>query len=461
MRYYIFAIIVCSHYFGNSQCPSGDLYLDTQLEVDEFLIDYPNCTTIDGDLKLQSSEITDLSPLINLTTINGYLWLDACTNLTSLNGLDNVTNTGSLLIDNLDALENLNGLNSLILCDDIFIIQNDILNNIDALTNIESVYLSSTNNLLVEDIGISQNPFLSSCDIYSVCGALNIPTTTFAIYDNLTNCNSKDEILDQCDCPDLPGIPLSMDTNDTIEIFLPCYMEYELVSSNANLLNFSEDNIIYEDLILSNSQNFYIATSSTAGTIDIQRENLITGDLDIVTVNINPALPITYSAKLTANGIGDKIKLQWSTAQEINNSHFIIQHSQDGGNRFKDIGKVEGNYNSNSPINYTYTHNSPLVGINYYRLKQVDHDGKFEYSDIVSVVFGIKEELSIHPNPATNDITITSNHAESYRLYNSVGKIMTKGELIEGSTEINIEEYDNGVYILVSGSGEVVRILKI
>lgn len=93
--------------------------------------------------------------------------------------------------------------------------------------------------------------------------------------------------------------------------------------------------------------------------------------------------------------------LQWATATEINNSHFEIEHSADGRN-FEYIGKVNGAGESQTLLQYTFTDESPAVGLNYYRLKQVDFDGQFEYSKVVSVSLDRKggSDMEVFPNPA-------------------------------------------------------------
>ncbi len=104
-----------------------------------------------------------------------------------------------------------------------------------------------------------------------------------------------------------------------------------------------------------------------------------------------------------ADVVDRKVNLQWVTASEINNDYFTIQRSADGNN-FKDIktvpSKADYGY-SNSTLFYEAWDNKPLEGISYYRLKQTDFDGSYEYSDIVAV--NIEKEsvakLKLFPNP--------------------------------------------------------------
>lgn len=76
--------------------------------------------------------------------------------------------------------------------------------------------------------------------------------------------------------------------------------------------------------------------------------------------------------------------LEWSTASEINNNYFEIERSIDGQD-FEYIGEIQGKGNSSSNINYQFIDEYPKQTINYYRLKQVDYDGLFEYSKIIAI----------------------------------------------------------------------------
>lgn len=94
-------------------------------------------------------------------------------------------------------------------------------------------------------------------------------------------------------------------------------------------------------------------------------------------------LPIELGS-FTATHTGTEVNLEWMTVTEENNSHFIIQRTLDGVD-YEDIGMVEGAGTSNDPIDYTYVDRRPYMGTSYYRLKQVDYDGKFGYSEVVAV----------------------------------------------------------------------------
>jgi Secretion system C-terminal sorting domain len=96
-----------------------------------------------------------------------------------------------------------------------------------------------------------------------------------------------------------------------------------------------------------------------------------------------------------------KARLNWVTASEKDNDYFDIERSGDGIN-FMKIGQVKGSGNSNVTLNYMWYDLKPLQSLSYYRLKQVDFNGNFEYSRIQSCVFNGKKEgnsFTLYPNP--------------------------------------------------------------
>ncbi|MEP6675050.1 MAG: T9SS type A sorting domain-containing protein [Ferruginibacter sp.] len=120
-------------------------------------------------------------------------------------------------------------------------------------------------------------------------------------------------------------------------------------------------------------------------------------------------LPVTLG-DFTAKKINEnKIQLDWFTFSENNNSGFYVERSLDNTTSFSSIGFIAAkgtNGNSNQKLDYTFTDNNNHKGINYYRLKQVDRDGKFIYSKILGINFNDKLSVQVFPNPVTDHVTI-------------------------------------------------------
>jgi len=148
----------------------------------------------------------------------------------------------------------------------------------------------------------------------------------------------------------------------------------------------------------------------------------------------------------------ENVSLFWSTASEINNSYFIVERSKDGV-YWNDILEVEGAGNSSTIITYQDIDYEPLLGVSYYRLRQVDFDGNFSYSKIEAVNFEEQYDNTIiaYPNPAKDMITFTGN-IDQYAVFNIIGqnvqlKINSLGK--ENSLLIlDISNLSSGVYVL-------------
>jgi hypothetical protein len=102
----------------------------------------------------------------------------------------------------------------------------------------------------------------------------------------------------------------------------------------------------------------------------------------------NP-LPVSWLKMSNAIMENNQTHISWSVATQINNEKYIIEHSNPGSYRdalnFSPIAEITGDGTSNETKHYEYIHKSPSIGINYYRIKQIDYDGKYSYSDIASV----------------------------------------------------------------------------
>lgn len=120
-------------------------------------------------------------------------------------------------------------------------------------------------------------------------------------------------------------------------------------------------------------------------------------------------LPVTLT-EFTGEAVNETSVLKWATATEKNNSGFIIERSA-AGTQYDSIGFIAGNINTTTRQTYTFTDNHPLYGRNYYRLKQVDLDRRYEYSGLVTVIQKDAPALQVYPNP-TSDYLILETRQE-------------------------------------------------
>lgn len=179
------------------------------------------------------------------------------------------------------------------------------------------------------------------------------------------------------------------------------------------------------------------------------------GNLEI----LNGVLPVELSY-FDAFQEGEFVILEWETLEEINNDGFEVLHSVNG----VDWNMLDFVFGENEAAEYDYRHTNPELGTNYYKLKQVDFDGHFKYTDIKSVRIETKEDaLNIFPNPTHNYVNVNS--SETYKtasVFNRNGKLM-KTYSIEESTRINLSDLEGGVYFIrLSGlNGQMSKVSRV
>ena len=137
---FVLALIIHTSVYSQSCLPDGILF-NTQVQIDSFQINYPNCTIIEGDIEITGDDITNLAGLSTLTSIEGDLFIGYCTALQNLSGLDNITSIGQTIRIYMNtALVNLSGLDNIsFVGQNLRITNNDTLSDISSLSKIESV----------------------------------------------------------------------------------------------------------------------------------------------------------------------------------------------------------------------------------------------------------------------------------------------------------------------------------
>lgn len=166
----------------------------------------------------------------------------------------------------------------------------------------------------------------------------------------------------------------------------------------------------------------------------------------------NTGLPVKLTY-FTARKEGETSVLNWMTSLEIDNDRFEVERKVNED--FEYIGKVNGSGNSTSPIRYQFVDEAPANAWNYYRLKQVDFDGKFEYSNIVALYFDNKEEVSVsfYPNPVDNNIFISVNNKnviQEAAIYNALGQEIRR---IDIDSNNDVSDLASGTYFIKVKTG--------
>ena len=180
------------------------------------------------------------------------------------------------------------------------------------------------------------------------------------------------------------------------------------------------------------------------------------------TFNGTAALPIEL---LSFSGKVEKSTTQifFSTATEVDNDYFSIERSPNSRD-FSEIGQVKGAGTSYEPQDYIFTDERPLQGKNYYRLRQVDFDGRFSFSPVITATFGEAHQMTLAPLPATETLNIQfqtpSNEGGSWQVFDMSGRRLLSGEILAETVEqpVNIAKLPVGAYVLRLTVGQEVMV---
>ncbi len=226
-------------------------------------------------------------------------------------------------------------------------------------------------------------------------------------------------------------VPLGGGTNSKLHPNLPvgrAISEYQLSSNSMTLV--------------------YRGDQDTDNVVELYSNSLIL-----------PVELTSFKAKATRDGN----LLTWQTASEFNNEGFEIQWAagSDKVINWQTLDFLNGAGTSFEKQFYSFLHENPSSGLNYYRLKQIDYDGLFEYSEIVSLDLlnsGDALSLWVAPNPVNNgaftlylpenQTGLEENAEIPIQLYDSVGRLSYSTMISENETRIEVEDLPNGLYFL-------------
>lgn len=216
--------------------------------------------------------------------------------------------------------------------------------------------------------------------------------------------------------------------------------------------------VTYTGTVTTNSNPYRNATDcNTATPVSLNCMNLQ------VTV-FGPGIPVaTYPCDFTRlpvellsfNGAceGDNIVFEWSTASETNNDFFTIEHSVDAI-KWQIIGTVKGAGNSSNTLHYSFTDIHAYYGDSYFRLRQTDTDGSYQYAEIIQVN-GCKKQIDrsdfiIYPNPANGVFNLQfngdSDDVRSIEIINLNGQKIYNSDVFQSN--IDLSALHSGVYFV-------------
>lgn len=152
--------------------------------------------------------------------------------------------------------------------------------------------------------------------------------------------------------------------------------------------------------------------------------------------------------------------VKWATASEIRNDHFEIERSLNGKD-FEMIAKVQSSSLTKSENKYSFEDKNSINGTAYYRLKQVDTDGKEKYFDIITVNCKRKGEVEIYPNPSSGIFNIRGIEGDNEVIIRDIlGHVVSREINVIDLYEFNLNGFENGVYFLeinISGDQKLMK----
>lgn len=176
------------------------------------------------------------------------------------------------------------------------------------------------------------------------------------------------------------------------------------------------------------------------------------------------ALPISllsFTGKPTDNAIA----LKWETASEKDNAYIAVERSKDGIN-FVELHQEKGFGTTSEPKSYSWTDRTPFSGVNYYRLRQVDYDGKFEYHPIIAVEYNGKvaqPSIRLYPTEVKDRITIQVDtpptEDATLLVVDLTGRILQRQPMATGIVqhELQLNNLPAGQYFVTVQSAKIVQ----
>lgn len=175
------------------------------------------------------------------------------------------------------------------------------------------------------------------------------------------------------------------------------------------------------------------------------------------------SLPITLTSFI-AEADGTSVDIDWIVHSQVNNDYFIIENSIDCYT-WSEVNRIDGDGNSNIETLYNLTDKYPHLGLSYYRLKQVDYDGKSEtfYPVSVNVRDNKTIGLNIRPNPAIDFIELEMDYTldplinHDIKIFDINGNVVYKNHFIGEihDFKINVQKFTPGSYILKTNSDNI------
>ncbi|HRI61127.1 MAG TPA: T9SS type A sorting domain-containing protein [Saprospiraceae bacterium] len=507
--------LIFAHPAIQAQCPTSPVLLTTQAQVNAFP---PTCTYLNVRFEVRGAGITDLTPLSNLTGSSKNVYINFNPDLTTLAGLENITEIlGDFTIQANHALTDLHGLEGLANTPALLKVENNnglltldgltaggVLTFIGSLVVIENDNLTDLGNVfdavetVPEYVYIQDNADLPTLNTFnnltSVGWYLNIENlpslTALNAFGSLQSVGtgsgpSTAKDFEVINCPALTTL------NDFTSLS-QLGRNFEL-SGNTSLTEMSFPSLTSVGGEMSITGNTSLSSLTGLGDFTLTGPLFIIGNTSLPECEaegICDYLDVpTHAASISNNDPGcnnrnqvetaclllpvelvffrgnndkDDVLLNWQTASEKGNAYFQVEHSEDGIN-FTALGEVSGMGTSVVLNDYSFRHLKPAKGENYYRLKQVDFDGAYTYSNMVRVETRRGFDAELYPNPTSGFAKLKGDLTEgAARLTDITGRLISEFQLHDQHV-IDLTRQPEGIYfleILIDSKQIVKKVVK-
>ena len=206
---------------------------------------------------------------------------------------------------------------------------------------------------------------------------------------------------------------------------------------------------------------FFVLATDLVGHTEIMDVN------DIACASLMAPLPVTW-LYFKGKNVGKHNLLEWATAEEHNTSKYVIERSANG-NDFADIGELNSIGNSSATTQYQFTDmnvDKLEIPSMYYRLRQIDLDGGFKYSNIIRINIAREVKRSVvFPNPTSGLITVSIGDANligrEAMVYNETGTLIQRVLINGNNFTINLSGQTNGIYLIRLSETEILKVIKL
>ncbi|QRQ99904.1 T9SS type A sorting domain-containing protein [Dyadobacter sandarakinus] len=373
--------------------------------------------------------VNNMSGLSNLAFINGYINIIDNPLLVTLDGLDNLSNVpvqlrvvGNNSLTSIAALKNVKGVS--------FFLSVGANAKLETLTGLEGI------SSIGGEVSIALNNSLKNVDALN--GISYIPNYLYISNNpSLTSVTGLSNL-------SFVGNYLQMDNNASITT----------LSGLENLANAPNYMAFTNSPKLSFCAVRSVCLRAISGSIAIYGNAPgCSSREEIAAASECRPLPVTLQS-FTGKHVSEGNLITWNTSQEYNNEGFELMRSADAVS-FETIAYIKGNGTSSMKHEYSFT-DTNRAAITYYRLKQIDSDGKFTMSRTIAVRAELDRMKTIaYPNPVRGELFIdASDLNQPYSLHNEAGNLLREAVTIP-TNGINTSTLQNGTYILTVGKEKI------